>query len=132
MFKDKLKSFFWVPIETPISGGGVPDHYFCRDGVSGWNEYKLVKSGWTPKWRAEQIGWHSRLYRAGGRSFIVIRRHTVREDELWIYPGKAAQALKIQTMRGVEPILKQAGGPSAWDWAGIGALLVSDLQKLEG
>jgi len=120
MFRTKLPKFFWVPIETVIGGGGVPDHWWCCDGVSGWNEYKQTQ-GYVINFRPEQIGWHQRLARAGGRSFIIVRRRTKRDDELWLYHGVDAAP---SMLRELTPLLRCAGGPATWSWPALAALLL--------
>lgn len=123
MFRKKLPAWFWVVIETPISGGGVPDHYWCHQGVNGWNEYKAT-NGYAIRFRPEQIGWHLRLKRAGGVSFIVVRRMNRDADELWIFHGASAQLLDQHGINKVPCINKQIGGSSIWDWDGIGRTLL--------
>jgi hypothetical protein len=123
MFRKKLPAWFWVAIETPISGGGVPDHYWCHNGRDGWNEYK-VTSGYSIRFRPEQVGWHARLKRAGGRSFIIVRRLNKQTDELWIYKGASAEMLALHGMSKVTCVDKQSGGPAQWDWIAIGATLL--------
>ncbi len=113
MFKTKLPHYFFIAVENPISGGGVPDHHWCCRGISGWNEYKVV-SGLVISFRPEQIGWHKKYARYGGRSFIIIRKVNKKAgDELWIYRGADADK---HMMKFEEPLLKFEGGPARWDW----------------
>ena len=120
MFRKMLPRFFWVVIETPVSGGGVPDHYWCCAGISGWNEYKLAK-GNVVNFRPEQIGWHQAHARHGGRSFIVIRKTGRGVDHLYIYKGDQASHTMLTLSA---PLLRLEGGPGAWDWSAIDSSLV--------
>lgn len=77
---------------------------------------------WKTKIRPEQIGWHLRRARAGGRSFILTRRTCWRpgcEDELWLHPGGSAAVLAAGGLRQVDPLLVSEGGPSEWDWEAL-------------
>lgn len=118
MFRKRLPQFFWNVIESPISGGGLPDHYWCCKGVNGWNEYKAT-NGYAIRFRPEQIGWHERLHRAGGRSFIIIRRLNKEADELWIYHGTSAHLLQQYGLNRVPFVAKYIGGPIRWNWDDI-------------
>ena len=121
MFRQKLPHWFWVVVETPISGGGVPDHHWCVNGVSGWNEYKAA-TGFVVGFRPEQIGWHASFARHGGRSFIIIRRKVRKIDELWIYRGVDAHH---DMMKVFKPLVKMEGGPAAWQWQDVEKLLTT-------
>jgi hypothetical protein len=124
MFRQRLRGFMWVPVETPISGGGVPDHHWAKDGISGWNEYKRAQ-GYKIKFRPEQIGWHLSYARHGGRSFIIVRHLNNVTDDLYIYPGALAGELKLRGLKERSFILHHVGSPSAWDWEGIAKALLA-------
>jgi len=126
MFRQRLPHFMWVVVETPISGGGVPDHWWCCRGVSGWNEYKATHT-WRVTFRPEQVGWHLALANHGGRSFIIVRRQKGAADELWIYRGADAALLLRQGLKGIEPLLLCSGGPRGWAWAEIDHLLTNEF-----
>jgi hypothetical protein len=119
MFRKQLRDYFWVVIETPMSGGGVPDHYWCSSGISGWNEYKAT-SGMVVRFRPEQIGWHSAYARHGGRSFIIIRRQNRDADEIYIYKGSDADP---NMMKKTPWVYAADGGPKMWNWEVISSVL---------
>jgi hypothetical protein len=128
LFRSKLRDMFWVAVENPISGGGVPDHHWCYQGVSGWNEYKMTK-GIAVKFRPEQPGWHMSYSRAGGRSFIIVRQMNRGTDTLLIYRG--CDAIKLQHEGCIlPPLLRCEDGPSEWPWNKIGATLTHSLLGL--
>jgi hypothetical protein len=120
MFRDRFPEWQWTSIET-LTVNGVPDAEFCFDGAQGWCEYKFT-AHWYVTLRAEQIGWNLRRARAGGRSFIIVRRTSKPDDELYIFRGADAARLKEAGIRGVTPVLRTSGGPARWDWN-----LVSDI-----
>lgn len=107
----------WTTVESGALAPGTPDVEGCWRGVSFWVECK-----WAPYWkskvRPEQVGWHLRRKRAGGRSFILTRR--VRDDEdydeLWLHGGENAAVLQEGGLKCVDPLLWCGGGPSTWDW----------------
>lgn len=123
MFRDRFPEWHWTSIET-MTVNGVPDAEFCFDGVQGWCEYKFT-SGWAIALRAEQIGWNARRARAGGRSFIVVRRTNGPDDELYIFRGADAANLKATGIRGVTPVLRSTGGPARWNWEMVSNVLLA-------
>jgi hypothetical protein len=122
LFRTRLRRFFWVPVETPISGGGVPDHHWCCDGVMGWNEYKAA-SAWKVRFRPEQTGWHETYARHGGRSFVIVRKQTATADDLFCYRGVDIRLVRDHGLK-TDPLLLCRGGPSRWDWAALESLLL--------
>jgi len=116
IFRERLPQVHWVSIETGGTGRGIPDSNACYNGSEWWVEFKLT-NGWAVNLRPEQIGWLLQRTRAGGRTFIAIRR---RADELWLFEGAFARELKDYGLRGAPPpIGRWSGGPSAWDWGQI-------------
>jgi hypothetical protein len=99
----------------------VPDVNYCGEGSEGWIELKKT-DGWVVNVSPHQVAWMERRMRAGGRVFIMVRR---KGDELWLLPGSAARGLasKKETLRTLSAIAKFEGGPRAWDWTQISALL---------
>jgi len=124
LFRTKLKRFFWVAVETPISGGGVPDHYWCCDGVMGWNEYKQT-TGSKVKFRTEQPGWHLSHDRHGGRSFIIVRQKVKAQDIIHIFKGSNIIRVRDEGLYFAPGLYMCAGGPSKWDWGIIEATLLA-------
>lgn len=125
IFKKHLPHFFWVPVETPISGGGVPDHHWCCDGVAGWNEYKKA-TGWKVKFRLEQPAWHESYRRRGGRSFVIVRRTVGKVDDLYVFWGVDARTIADDGLLATTPIALFHGGPARWDWIRIKGILLRE------
>jgi hypothetical protein len=98
MFRDRFPSWHWTSIET-LTVNGVPDAEFCFDASQGWIEYKFT-SGYQVGLRPEQIGWALRRARAGGRSFIAVRRTADKVDELYLFAGADAARLKALRAKG--------------------------------
>ena len=46
------------------------------------------------------------------------------DDELWLHRGADVEALARGGLRGATPLGVWAGGPRAWDWAEVAAVLV--------
>jgi hypothetical protein len=122
MFRRNLTTAWWVPVESGATGSGIPDQFFTFPrGVVGWLELKTC-SGWAVPLRPEQISWHLRYARMGGRSFVAV----LRGDTLYIWPGRdSAQISKPGGMRAVAPAIIQAGGPKSWDWSAVELVLKS-------
>ena len=87
-----------------------------------WIEFKETQH-WSVSLRPEQIGWLCRRSRAGGRVFIAVRRAG---KELWILNGGCAVELREYGLRRCHPsavLATYGGGPKAWDWGDILAIL---------
>jgi hypothetical protein len=123
-----LRGFHWQAIESGITGGGIPDSNYCVNGVEGWVECKRASSSKIDL-SPDQVGWHLRRYRAGGRTFIAVRqRHSggprlgAAVDRLFLYPGRLVKELALTGLRN-KPLGHWENGPRSWDWAGIRKLL---------
>lgn len=127
LFAERLPAFHWQSVETGLTGRGVPDSNYCYAGVEGWCEFKFTQGLAVPI-RPEQIGWHMRRHRAGGRTFIVVRRtcaegpRRAAADELYLYTGADARDLRAVGLR-MPPLRLYEGGPARWDWAGVALVL---------
>lgn len=128
IFKEKLPHFHWQSIETGGTGRGIPDSNFCYKGIEGWVEYK-VTDGWLCDLRPEQVGWHLKRHRAGGRTWIAVRRKHdggprkgPPVDELWIAPGKLAKELQEYGLKLEHPELHMF--PAPWPWSRLEGLLL--------
>lgn len=129
IFRQNLPSFHWQSIESGLTGGGIPDSNACKNGIEFWIEYKKTdnnKIGLRP----DQVGWHMRRSRVGGRSFIAVRyrheggpRRGMPVDTLYIYAGRDAQAVAISGLA-LTPLGMWPGGPSAWDWWAVNRILL--------
>ena len=128
LFHARLPQFHFTSIETGSTGRGIPDDNYCHDTHEGWIEYKQTQT-YNVGLRPEQVGWLLRRTRAGGRTFIAVRRkHDGGKrkgksvDELWLYSGAGA---KMLNELGLNKTWAQAlqmfeDGPARWDWDKIG------------
>jgi hypothetical protein len=95
----------------------VADSFFCRGGVSGWVEFKQTKANKIASLTAEQVAWHMRLSRKGGRSFFAVRRG----EELLLVRGERADLLK----RGGLSSSSALSWQRPWPWSEIGNSLTT-------
>jgi len=123
LFRKHLSQVHWVSVETGLTESGVPDLEGCYKGVSLWLECKATQA-WAVKIRPFQIGWHLRRQRAGGRTFVAVRRRVKLLNELWLYEGGVIIELSKQGLR-LPPIARFEGGPARWDWDRVLFLLVN-------
>jgi hypothetical protein len=128
LFHTNLRRFHWQAIESGLTGGGIPDSNFCINGIEGWVEHKATATNKIPL-SSDQVGWHLRRYRAGGRTFIAVRyRHSggprlgVAVDRLYLYLGRDVKALLLTGLRN-KPLKVWEGGPNRWDWVEIARFL---------
>ena len=133
LFREHLPQFDWQSIESGLTGGGIPDSNFCRDGVEGWIEFKQTP-GHAVTLKPEQVGWIARRVRRGGRVWIAVRQkapsgpRTEARDALWLIPGRHAPQAKMGGLRAVETLPGVADwhhGPACWDWQAVADVLVS-------
>lgn len=122
LFAKRIKRAHWAPIESWGTGIGIPDANCCLDGIEFWVEFKKATAN-KVNISPGQVAWHERRARAGGRTFIAIRRQRD-DDELYIYRGLKVRelldnglALRTNTM--------WIGGPANWDWSEIEEILKS-------
>jgi len=135
LFRQNLPMVHWISVETGVTDPGVPDLNGCAQNVEFWIECKATK-GWAVTLRPEQIGWLDRRTRAGGRTFVAVRRHcdprvrtTKEADEIWLYPGHLARRLKLLGLRNNPPLAHFTGGPANWDWERLGIILLGQRIK---
>lgn len=128
LFRKHLKEVDWQSIETAVSRG-VPDTNGCAFGAEFWIEFKAT-AGWTVTLRPEQVAWLLRRSRAGGHTYVGVRRRCIAgprrqaADELYLFPGCVARELLDGGLRGSATLLGVWGrGPAQWDWRGIGEIL---------
>jgi len=123
IFRKHLPTILWVSIESASTEQGIPDMFYCASGCTGWLENKCAQAN-AVKISKMQIAWHERYARAGGRSFIAVRRISVlRREALFIYPGTALRQLEAEGL--VLPTrFCWIGKPSAWDWRAISAIFL--------
>lgn len=128
LFHTHLRGFHWQAIESGLTGGGIPDSNFCVDGIEGWIEHKATSTNKVPI-AADQVGWHLRRARAGGRTFIAVRqRHSggprlgAPVDRLYLFPGASAKEVLLTGLAN-RPLGRWEGGPTRWDWGKVGQIL---------
>lgn len=122
LFHTNLRiGFHWQAIESGLTGGGIPDSNYCTNSIEGWVEHKATSAN-KIVFRPDQVGWHLRRYRAGGRTFIAVRqRHSggprlgLPVDRLYLFPGKLVKELATAGLSTI-PLRRWDGGPSKWDW----------------
>lgn len=133
LFRQRLPEMDWCTIESGLTGGGIPDSNCCFQGVEFWVEFKRT-TGWAVSLRPLQVAWHSRRARAGGRSWIAVRREVLpgprstAADELWLVRGAEVVALKRLTLKKIPRAAiggQWAGGPAGWVWGEIAQALTS-------
>ena len=116
LFRKHLPDVFWISVESGGTGRGIPDSFAIWNSSCCWIEFKNVKIGWKTSLTPEQIGWHLRYARYGGRSYIAIRHN----DLLWMVKGALAEeCVSLRGWAGTEERRCYVGGPSAWDWNSI-------------
>lgn len=126
LFRQHLRRVHWTTVESGALAPGTPDSEGCLRGVVTWVEYKAT-DGWRVSLRPEQVGWHLRRARAGGRSVVVVRRRHPggprrgpAVDELWVFRGRAVRMLDEERIDFPalydDLLLRCSGGPAAWDW----------------
>lgn len=118
-------------VELGMTNQGVPDLYYCINGISGWVECKATPS-WGIGLRPSQIGWAVTHCRHGGRVLVAVRRRTAggprtpAADQLYLLRGHCARELRTG---GLQWALSQppgqvvlgmwSGGPTKWNWSAV-------------
>lgn len=134
LFHLHLRHFDWQAIETGGVGKGIPDSNYCCKGIEGWVEFKRTET-WVVGLSPQQIGWHMRRSRAGGRTFIAVRRKYaggprkgIPVDQLLLYPGALAQTLMAGGFdQGGHALCFCQKGPAKWDWGQIEDILMRPM-----
>jgi hypothetical protein len=131
LFHTHLRQFHWQAIESGLTGGGIPDSNFCINGIEGWVEHKATATAKVHTLNSDQVGWHLRRARAGGRTFFAVRyrhrggpRKGPAVDRLYLYRGIMAKELFLTGLRN-PPLGWWDGGPTRWNWGEISRLLSS-------
>lgn len=122
IFREELPQFHWQSIESGMTGAGIPDSNFCCRGVEGWVEFKRTE-GWAVNLSPFQVGWHLRRGRAGGRTFVAVRR---KKTQLWLVRGSLARTLAEKGLRDF-PAPSWDGGRAGWPWPEVARLLTGPL-----
>jgi hypothetical protein len=128
-FRKHLPAVHWSSIETGLTEPGVPDLNGCFMDVDFWVENKKT-NGWAVGVRPDQVGWHLRHSKEGGRTFFAVRRmakagpRTVAADSLYIVSGSLARQLMVDGLKRCPILVSCSGGPSRWDWELILAIFL--------
>lgn len=125
LYAKHLSNFHWTSVESPFTIMGIPDSNYCCNGVEGWIENKIIRSGDSVGIRPEQVAWLERRMRAGGRVFIGVRWPR-RDDAFYLLRASAARPLLGSGLAALPPkfvVGNWAGGPQVWEWPKIGYFL---------
>lgn len=128
ILRQRLPRAQWTTIETGAVAQGVPDCEYCFPGSpAGWVECKST-SAWALRFQPAQAGWLLRRARLGGVCWVAARRRGsaggADYDELWVAHGRLVRRLVDGGLRAVQgDAWRWQGGPSAWDWAEVEAVL---------
>lgn len=124
IFRHALPHVHWQSIETALTGSGVPDANGCARGREFWVEFKITH-GWAIDLAPFQVAWLARRTRAGGRTFVAVRRLVLagvrrqEADELWLIEGRYGGTLRRAGLRGTPVLDIWDGGPTKWVWPSV-------------
>ena len=82
----------WTRIENR-HGGGIPDLYGIRDGVSIWLELKCIKKN-SINISPLQISWNYNHFQQNGKNYYIVR--DARSKVIKLYDGDKGRELKEQ------------------------------------
>ena len=82
----------WTRIENR-HGGGIPDLYGIRDGVSIWLELKCIKKN-SINISPLQISWNYNHFQENGKNYYIVR--DTRSKVIKLYDGDKGRELKEQ------------------------------------
>ena len=82
----------WTRIENR-HGGGIPDLYGIRDGISIWLELKCIKQN-SINISPLQISWNYKHFQENGKNYFLVK-HT-EQKTLKLYDGDKGRELKEQ------------------------------------
>jgi len=82
----------WTRIENR-HGGGIPDLYGIRDGVSIWLELKCIKQN-SINISPLQISWNYNHFQENGKNYYIVR--DTRSKVIKLYDGDKGRELKEQ------------------------------------
>ena len=74
-------------IETGGTGKGVPDVNICDMGRDFWVELKMIDGNKIRKLKPEQIAWHWKRTRVGGKTWFLARKKTDKVDQIYLWSG---------------------------------------------
>ena len=100
---------FWLRIENR-HGGGVPDLYGIRDGVSIWLELKCIKQN-SINITPTQISWNYNHFQENGKNYFLVK-HT-EQRIIKLYEGNKGKELKESGFR--VPCIMELRPPYNWN-----------------
>ena len=99
----------WTRIENR-HGGGIPDLYGIRDGVSIWLELKCIKQN-SINISPLQISWNYNHFQENGKNYFLVK-HT-EQRIIKLYDGDKGKELKCDGFR--VPCIVELRPPYNWD-----------------
>ena len=99
---------FWFRIENR-HGGGIPDLYGIRDGVSIWLELKCIKQN-SINITPTQISWNYNHFQENGKNYFLVK-HT-EQRTIKLYDGDKGRELKCDGFR--VPCIVELRPPYDW------------------
>lgn len=121
LFRSNLREFFWTSVET-FTEPGVPDSFFCFSGICGWIEFKQTFGDKIASLTPQQVAWHAKLARKGGRSFFIVRRRS----ELIVVRGELGDQLRKMGIASCGSIHWH----SPWPWEAVGETLIESWNPI--
>ena len=99
----------WTRIENR-HGGGVPDLYGIRDGVSIWLELKCIKQN-SINISPLQISWNDKHFQENGKNYFLVKH--IEQRIIKLYDGDKGKELKCDGFR--VPCIMELRPPYNWD-----------------
>ena len=109
---------FWFRIENR-HGGGVPDLYGIRDGVSIWLELKCIKQN-SINITPTQISWNYNHFQENGKNYFLVKH--IEQKTIKLYDGDKGRELHRDGFR--VPCIVELQPP--YDWQGLGDQLFDE------
>lgn len=123
LFRKHLPAIHWVSIESSLTGAGIPDANGCWAGSEFWIEYKQCSAN-AVAIAPFQVAFAERRARAGGWTYLAVRRINRAADELYLYSGRDVRAVHDRGLAGASPLYLGGGGPSKWNWERVEQILL--------
>jgi len=98
----------WTRIENR-HGGGIPDLYGIRDGVSIWLELKCINKN-SINISPLQISWNYKHFQENGKNYYIVR--DTRSKVIKLYDGDKGRELKRDGFR--VPCIMELRPPYYW------------------
>ena len=99
----------WTRIENR-HGGGIPDLYGIRDGVSIWLELKCINKN-SINISPLQISWNNKHFERNGKNYYIVR--DTRSKVIKLYDGDKGRELKEKGFR--VPCTAEIEPPYNWN-----------------